>query len=70
METGELKGEHPLVARKFIFTERSPVRVIGSPLGHPGSRRIVAATAYTQMPLAMSARLPAASRAKRWRGQH
>jgi hypothetical protein len=32
------------------------------------SRRIVAATAYTQMPLATSARLPAASGAKRWWG--
>jgi hypothetical protein len=30
METGELEGEYALVARKFIVTERSGVRVIRS----------------------------------------
>jgi len=36
METGELEGEHALVARKSIVTERSGVRVIRSLLSHLG----------------------------------
>jgi hypothetical protein len=36
MEAGELEGEYAQAERKFIFTERSPVQVIRSLLGHPG----------------------------------
>ena len=41
--------------------------IFGGDLDMAPARRIVAATAYTQMPLAMSARLPAAAQAKRQR---
>jgi hypothetical protein len=36
LEAAELKSKQAMVTRKFIFTERSGVRVIRSLLAHPG----------------------------------